>query len=390
MHVLFVITSLGAGGTERSTALLLPQLRELGVEATVVCFVHREEGDEQRVIGAGFDVRFVRARRFPGRVRAVRRIMRTVRPDLVHTAVFDADQVGRVAAVGTGIPVLGSLVNTPYVAARLVDPNVDRWKLEAVRLLDAATARTLGTHFHAVTEGVAVDAVQTLGIRRDRITVVERGRDPEALGRRSAERRAQARADLGLAPGAEVVLAVGREEYQKGHVHLIEALAELAASRPEAMVVIAGRPGNASGAIDAAIRQRRVGDRVLRLGHRDDVAELLCAADVFAMPSLYEGTAGAAIEALALETPIVASDLAGTRGVLVAGRTADLVPVGDARELARAIATTLDDAQGRAARVACGRELFDERFTLARSAERMAELYAVVAGRGRRRRSPSS
>ena len=386
MRVLFVITSLGAGGTERSTALLLPHLRELGIDSTVVCLVHRDEGDEQRVIDEGFDVRVLRARRFAARVGRVRTLMRSLEPDVVHTAVFDADQVGRVAALGSGVPVLGSLVNTPYVVERLADPNIDRWKLMTVRAIDSSTARTLGTHFHAVTEGVAVDAVQSLGIHRDRITVVERGRDPEALGRRTAARRSAARAKLGMDPCAEVILAVGREEYQKGHVHLVDALATLGGTRPDALVLIAGRSGNASAAIDDAVRRAGLGDRVRRLGHRDDVADLLCAADVFALPSLYEGTAGAAIVALALETPIVSSDLAGTRGVLVDGVTARLVPVGDTAALARALASTLDDASVRSAQVAKGRALFDERFTLTRSAERMAELYGAVADRGRRRR----
>lgn len=377
-----VITSLGAGGTERSTALLLPLVRERGIDVTVVTLVHRDEGDEQRVIDDGFDVRLLAATRFPGRVREVRRLIGEVRPDLVHTAIFDADQVGRVAAVRTGVPVLGSLVNTPYVAERLADPNVDRRKLTAVRAIDSFTARTLGTHFHAVTAGVAADATGSLGIPADRITVVERGRDPDALGRWTPERREAARRSLGIEPDQEVILAVGRQEHQKGHVVLVEALALLAGSRPRAMVVVAGRSGNATAAVDEAIERAGLGDRVRRLGHRDDVADLLVAADVFALPSRYEGTAGAAIEALALEVPVVASDLAGTRGLLVDGENARLVPVGDPRALARALAATLDDPERRA-QVERGRALFEERFTLSRSADRMAELYADVAARGR-------
>lgn len=386
MRVLFSITSLGAGGTERSTALLLPHLRERGIEATVVCLVHRDEGDEKNVIDQGFDVRVLRSGHVSGRVRELRAVIGEVRPEVVHTAVFDADQVGRLAAVATGVPVLGSLVNTPYVAARLEDPNVDRWKLRGVRMIDSLTARTLSTHFHAVTEGVAVDAVQTLGIRRDRITVVERGRDPVVLGRRDPVRRDAARRQLDLDPTAEVILAVGRQEYQKGHVHLVDALGLLATERPEAVVVIAGRPGNATAAIDEAVRRSGLGSRVRRLGHRDDIADLLCAADVFALPSLYEGTAGAAIEALALETPVVSSDLAGTRGVLVDHDNARLVPVADPVALAGAICELLDDPDSARARAVRGRTLFDERFTLARSAERMAELYAAVAAAGRRPR----
>lgn len=384
MRVLLVITSLGAGGTERSTALLLPHLRERGIDATVVALVHREEGDEQRVIDEGFDVRFLAAGRLPGRVRELRGLIGELRPDVVHTAVFDADQTGRLAAVRTAVPVLGSLVNTPYVAARLADPNVDRRKLAAVRAVDSLTARTLGTHFHAVTEGVAVDAVDSLGIRRDRITVVERGRDPDQLGRRTDERRAAARRSLGFGADREVILAVGRQEHQKGQVVLVDALASIAASRPQAVVVVAGRSGNASAAIDEAVTRTGMGDRVRLLGHRDDIADLLCAADVFALPSRYEGTAGAAIEALALEVPVVASDLAGTRGLLVDGENARLVPVDDARALADALAATLDDPRRGAEQVARGRAVFDERFTLSRSADRMAQLYADVAARGRR------
>ncbi len=384
MRVLFVITSLGAGGTERSTALLLPLLRSRGIEATVVCLVRRDVGDEQTVIDGGFDVRFLGSSRFLGRVRELRSVVRDVDPALVHTAVFDADQVGRLSALGTGVPVLGSLVNTPYVAERLADPNISRAKLSLVRGIDALTARTLTSHFHAVTEGVAADAVTSLGIGPERITVVERGRDPEVLGSRSATRRSRVRAGLGLDPGAEMILAVGRQEHQKGHVHLVEALALLVHRRPDAMVVIAGRPGNATAALEDAISRTALSARVRRLGHRDDVADLLSAADVFALPSRYEGTAGAAIEALALETPVVATDLAGTRGVLVDADNARLVPVGDPPALARALAATLEDPAAAIDRARRGRALFEERFTLSGSADRMVALYAAVAERGRR------
>jgi glycosyltransferase involved in cell wall biosynthesis len=108
-------------------------------------------------------------------------------------------------------------------------------------------------------------------------------------------------------------------------------------------------------------------------------SDLLAAADVFAMPSRYEGTAGAAIEALALEAPIVASDLDGTRGLLIDGVNALLVPAADPVELRRAIERVLADPAGAHARTARGRHLFETRFTLARSATRMVELYHEVA-----------
>lgn len=391
MRVVLVINSLGAGGTERSTAVLLPRLRDLGIDPIVVCLLHRDEGDERRVIDEGFDVRFLRAANLAGRVREVRGILRDVRPALVHTAIFEADVIGRLAAAGTGIPVLTSLVNTPYDAARRDDPNVAGWKLGVVRTVDAWSGRSLTAHFHAVTEGVADDAVATLGIPRTRITVVERGRDPAELGERTEQRRSRVRASLDIDHDAEVVFAAGRQEYQKGHVHLLAAVRALAPDRPHLVTLIAGRTGNATTAIDTARREHHLGSRVRLLGHRDDVADLLVAADVFVLPSLYEGTAGAAIEALALELPVVATRVAGTRGVLVDRENALLVPPGDDRRLAAAIAETLDAPELARERAARGRTMFEERFTLDRSARRMADLYAEVAAaparpRGRRRR----
>jgi len=379
VRVVFVINSLGAGGTERSTAVLLPYLRDRGIDAVVVCLLHRPEGDEARVIAQGFDVRFLAAKGMVGRVRALRTLLRELEPDVVHTAIFEADIVGRLAAAGTGIPVLTSLVNTPYAPARRSDPNVVPWKLAIVRQIDAITGRLFTRRFHAVTPGVADDAVATLHVDRARITVVERGRDPEALGRRTPARRADARKGLGLADDEPLVLAVGRQEYQKGHVHLVEAMRDVTRNHPAAVLAIAGRSGNATAALERSIVASGLGDRVRLLGHRDDVGDLLAAADIFAMPSLYEGTAGAAIEAMALEAPIVACDLAGTAGILEHDVNALLVPVADPVALAKAIEQVLDDPDAAAARSDRAREVFERRFTLARSADRMATLYAEVA-----------
>ncbi len=384
LRVAVVINSLGAGGTERSTAVLLPHLRAWGIDATVVCLVHRDEGDEASVIAQGFDVRFIGPGRWLPRVAAVRRVLREVKPDVVHTAIFEADVVGRLAAAGTGMPVLSSLVNTPYDPSRRDDPNVVPWKLDAVRRIDSLTGRLLTARFHAVTPGVRDDAVATLGLPATRIDVVERGRDPDQFGRRTPERRAEVREALGLSDEQPLVVAVGRQEFQKGHVHLIEAMARLVAAGSPAVAVIAGRSGNATAAITEALDGRRsLQDRVRLLGHRDDIADLLAAADVFVMPSLYEGTAGAAVEAFALEAPVVAADLTGTRGILVDGDNAWLVPMGDpaalAVDLADAIAAVLADPAEAASRAARGRRVFEERFTLTRSADRMAALYRSVA-----------
>jgi glycosyltransferase involved in cell wall biosynthesis len=301
----------------------------------------------------------------------------------VHTTIFESDVLGRVACIGTSVPVVTSLVNTSYDPVRLDDPNVTGWKLKMVKEIDGFTARHGSTYFHAISRSVAEASVRDLRIDPQRITVIERGRDPRRLGEPSPDRRAKARAELGLDPDDVVLTTVGRQEYQKGQWILIEAMAAVLRSNAAVRLVLAGRPGSASERLREALRRTPLSDRVTVLGHRDDVPDVLAASDVFVFPSLYEGLGGALLEAMALGLPIVASDLPAIREVVAPGANAELVPAGSSDALSGSLSALVADPERRSAMGARSREIFEERFTLERSAGRMLELFLGVAERGR-------
>jgi glycosyltransferase involved in cell wall biosynthesis len=332
MRVLFVIDGLGVGGAERSLAELVPGLDASGFDVTIACLHRRDGGVEPSVIEAGTDVRFLPSG--PSAIRALRRIIRAEQPDIVHTTLLASNLVGRLGSVGTDPVLLTSLVNTPYVTARRADPRVRPMALSAMKLVDGITARRFTDHFHAITAAVKQWAVEDLRIDGDRITVVRRGRDAVRLGEPTPRRRAEGRRVLGLDPEDEVVVNVGREEYQKGQRQLVEAIASLAARRPRLKLLIAGRRGASSEELDRSANDLGLGDRVIRLGHRPDVADVLAAADVFAFPSRFEGLGGAVIEAMALGLPIVSTDLPAVREIVEEGRNALLVPPDSPRDLA--------------------------------------------------------
>lgn len=394
MKVLYVINGLGTGGAERSLAEMLPMLVERGVEPTVVCLYRRQEGVERSVIDAGIPVRFIDGTSLPMRVAQLRRLLKQHRPDLVHTTIFESDLVGRLACAGTGIPVLTSLVNTSYDPVRLQDPNVNARRLRAVQLLDGWTARHLTAHFHAITHAVKDSAVRDLGIPAEAVTVVERGRDAGRLGAPSPDRRARSRLRLGLEPAADVVVAAGRQEYQKGHRYLFEALPALQGEHPRLVVLMAGRTGHSTPELTRLHAELPAPERVRFLGHRDDLPDVLAAADVFVFPSLYEGLGGVVIEAMALGLPIVASDLPTLREVL-GPDTAEFAPVASPYDLAHSIDTLLNDSERRTRYGQDSATRFTEMFNLPRSADRVVSLYSRVTasgnGRGRplRRQSPT-
>lgn len=382
MRVVYVINGLGTGGTERSLAELMPVLRGAGVALTVVCLHRRAEGVEHQVRDAGFDVRFLHATGWIGRVRELRRLLRQERPDVVHTTIFESDVIGRLAAARTGCVVVSSLVNTSYDRSRLDDRNVSAVKLWAARQVDGWTARHLTHHLHAITDAVRTSSARALGLDVDRISVVERGRDPARLGRPSPERRLAARRALRVDDDAEVVINVGRQEHQKGQVDLLRAVDMLAARRPTLVLIQAGRRGHASPELDAVTAAPSLAGRVRFLGHREDVPELLAAADVFAFPSRYEGFGGAVIEAMALGLPIVTTTVPALLEVVEPDRNALVVPPGRPDLLADAVELLLDDATRRASFGARGRAIFLERFTLERAAHRLLRLYEEVGGTG--------
>lgn len=383
LTILHVIDGLGRAGAERSLAEMLPLLRDRGFTQTVACLRRRGGGVEHEVIEAGFDVRFLQAHGHVGRVLELRRIIREIQPHVVHSTLFNADIASRLACIGRPTRALSSLVNTTYDPVRYSDPRVGRVALAAVRFVDAATAHIAGTRFHAITETVKRENMAALRLPAGRVTIVPRGRDPQRLGRPDPVRRARARSALGIEPNDEVVVNVGRQEFQKGQRYLLEALPALLTERPELIVLVVGRDGSATDELLKLHDELNLGSRVRFIGFRSDVPDILAAADVFVFPSLYEGLGGALIEAMALGLPIVASDLPVLREVVVQGRNALLVPPKEAHAIAGALRQLLGDTRLREHLGTSSRNRFEECFTLEKSAAAMAEWYATMASGSR-------
>jgi glycosyltransferase involved in cell wall biosynthesis len=229
--------------------------------------------------------------------------------------------------------------------------------------------------FHAITQAVKDAAVRDLGIDPDKVTVVARSRNRQRLGEPSPERRSAVRGRLGLPEDAFVVLNVGRQEYQKGQRYLLEAMPSLLRLFPGTVALIVGKEGNQTPELVELHGKLALGDAVRFLGHRDDVADLMNAADTFVLPSLYEGLAGVLIEAMAMGLPIVASRLDAVSEVVVESGNAILVPAGNPEELAEGLALLALDADRRLSYGRMSKRIFDARFRSEMNERRMAGFF---------------
>jgi glycosyltransferase involved in cell wall biosynthesis len=378
MRVTYVIDSLVGGGAETSLAALAPQYARRGIELSVV-YIKDGEGLQEEIEAGG--AQLYCAAGLGGRAGNVRRVaahLRNHRPDLVHTTLFEADLAGRVAAKLTRVPVVSSLVNVQYGPEHYSAPHIKSWRLRAAQVLDATTARTT-KRMHALTEHVADTMAERLAVARERIDVIPRGRDSVALGRRSTERARHARSALGVDESTPLVVAAARQEFQKGLDVLLRAWPDVRDNLPGAVLAIAGREGNHTAELHALAGSTH--DSIRWLGARHDVPDLLVAADAFVLPSRWEGLGSVLIEALALEAPVVASDLVPVREVV--GECAWLFRPGDSAALAAALTSALSNPTRNIELSRHGRARFEQRFTIETVADQMLGFYQTALGTSR-------
>jgi glycosyltransferase involved in cell wall biosynthesis len=185
---------------------------------------------------------------------------------------------------------------------------------------------------------------------------------------------------LGSGPGESLLCNVGRLDKGKGQASFLRALAEMRARDPRhrfrALLVGDGpqRDDLQQLAVSLGLEER-----VLLLGVRRDIAEIVAASDVFVLASLNEGLSQAMLEAMALGVPVVATDVGGTSDAVVAGRTGWLVMPGDSIGLATALSEALDDKREAATRAAAARELIQQQFSLTGHLARLEDLYRGIA-----------
>jgi glycosyltransferase involved in cell wall biosynthesis len=234
-----------------------------------------------------------------------------------------------------------------------------------------------GAWVHTPSEFVRAEVVDLLGADPDRVVAIHHG--VTAL---EAPDAAAAEAGRGLAGGERYVLAVGTVEPRKDLPTLVRAFDLVAADDPSVRLVIAGPDGWGTDALAAALVSSSHRDRIVRLGYVADRArgELVAGASVFAFPSVYEGFGLPPVEAMHAGVPVVATRAGSLPEVCRDG--ADLVDVGDAAGLARALSRVLadgghrDDLVARGRRVAAG---YDWDVTTDRVARLLAR---VAAARG--------
>ena len=359
LRILQMVESDGPGGAETMILQLSLELRRRGHTVELVGPPHGTGWLAAQLERRGMVLHTFSLRRplDPGCYRGLKDLMQRLEIQVVHSHDFTMAVYGAAAARSLGRRHVITFHGGLGMLARWRRRVAIRWAMRASTATVAVSGATRRIYS------------ARLGISPDRFAVIPNGISV-SLGRSGADSCGTRPPRWGAAGPRRRQCDVGQ-----GSSRLVQALAQLIGAEVPWRLVIAGDERDAAAPIRALLAGTPVQDRVRLLGLRDDVPDLLAAADIFAMPSLSEGLPLALLEAMFAGRAIVASAVGGIPEVITNDREGLLVPPSDPGALAAALRRLLDDPAlrirlGRAAQVRSA-----EHFTVGAMADAYERLY---------------
>lgn len=379
VRVLRVIARLNIGGPAKHVALLTKRLDPTVYDTTLVCGkISPEEGDMgyyaeqmgvQPIVLAGLrrnisilDDVVVLWRMY--------RLMRQLRPHIVHTHTAKAGFIGRFAAWMAGVPVIVHTFHG-HVFTGYFSPN----KVRVFLALERMVAR-ISDAILALTNSLRKELSETYHITaKNRIMVLPLGLDLQPFTRME-RMKGGIRQQYKLDPLTPLVGIVGRLAPVKNHALFLHAAQIILNQRPNVRFLIVG-DGELRAASQELARELGIQDAVIFAGWMQDVRGVFADLNVKVLCSHNEGTSVSVIEALATSCPVVSTDVGGMRDLLEGGKLGRLVPPDDAPALAQAILETIDNPPD----PAVARQLMLDQYGIERLLKDMDSLYRGLLAR---------
>lgn len=364
-RILMVVSVLGWSGAETQLLHLAAGLSRRGHTVTVLA-IRKVTTDVTSLHEAGVEVVALGASGRLGKLQAVGHIVRYARrADMVHCTGWDASLWGRCGAIAARRPVVVT-EHTPGRDMQVTRGGASRGRVIALhnKLLDRWTYATVAV------AAWQVDLLASEGVLRRTIVHIPNGVPVQELRRRGAA-GGTSRTKLGIPEDAFLIAHVARFASQKGQPATLRAISRLREDIGDVRVIFVGE-----GAEEEAVRRQAAAmeaEWAMFLGRREDVPALFRISDLAVLPSAAEGLPMSLIEALAVGTPVVATDVGDVRWLLESSGGGICVASGDEEAFTRACRRVLADSvfrQRLSTAAVQGADEFD--------AERMTDRYQNV------------
>jgi glycosyltransferase involved in cell wall biosynthesis len=385
LKVLHFIESLGSGGAERLLHTNLQHLDRDTFENRVVTVFPSADYWRGPIEDLGVPVSSLKCGSYRELLTGIRRFRTFISadpPDVIHTHLFAANVIGRVAGRHSRVPVISSIHNPEYEPEAVANASVSvRAKVRVARDIDKLTASYGCSRMIAVSRYVKETTAARLGFSPGKIDVIYNPVDLPTE-QPNADRMALLET-IGTPHDAFVIMTVGRLSPQKGFAEAVRAMPEILAIEPAARLISIGSQADRdyTSLVQREIASLGLADSVHMLGERRDIHSLLAACDVFLFPSLFEGLGIALAEAMVSGRACVASRIRPLDEFVEDGVNGILVDPGSPESIAGAIIGLMHDEPKRRsigkAAAATARDLFQPE----PAARKLEEIYQSVLGK---------
>ena len=371
MRLAYVIKEMEVGGSQTHLMQVLRLLDRTRFEPVLYCLTGKGALlDATRALGVPIYTPAA-ASSFKGfgligRVAALARALRQDRIDIVHNYLLRANLVGSISARLARVPVV------------LCSKRGCHWR-RGFELVGAKIGNALADSVMVNADAVRDFVHGNEGCPREKMAVIPSGVDTDRF---QPLRPAQFKARLGLPTDRLIVGVVTRMRVRKGVEEFIRAIGEVRETRPEVHGVIVGEV-SLDDELQKLVRALQLESHLSLLGRRSDMPEVFSAFDVFVLSSHDEGMSNAILEAMAMEKPVVATDVGGTGEVVRHGHSGLLVPPKDPHALAVAVSEVLAQPARAHEMGRLGRRIVEEGFSAHAMVRQMEQLYLdLAAARG--------
>ncbi len=376
-RILFVTSSLQIGGTERHLAAITPALVKLGWSISVYSLTGsgalRDEMQDKGVEVFVPPLRFGMFNHLPQLLLGgahLFNVIRRHRPTIIHFFLPAAYLVGAPLAIFSGVPVR-------IMSRRSLNVYQQSYPLamKFERRLHRKMTAILGNSRSVVRELNQLEDVPT-----NRLGLIYNGVDTARFT--NAGSRKVTRAALQLGDETLALVMVGNLIPYKGHGDLVSALGLTAPSLPDDWrLLLVGRDFGVAAGLREQASKLGIEDKIVFLGVRNDVPEILKACDIGVLCSHQEGFSNAILEGMAAGLPMIVTDAGGNAEAVADGETGIVVPPRAPALLAAAIERLAQDAPLRASLGNAARDRVADYFSLERSIKAYDALYrALLAG----------
>jgi glycosyltransferase involved in cell wall biosynthesis len=363
--ILIITATLNFGGAERTVVDSAKALAKNGKYHPIVCSLLDKGEMKKEIEKSGIEYvspGFKKVKNAIPNLIAIRRLIKKIRPDIIHAHQFASDFYGSIGAIWLKIPIISHIHNPdmPQPLSR----KIARYVL----------SRWLINYFILTIENESEWFEKNIPLAKEKISILHNAVDQKNLSLPDGFDKKKMRSELNIPEKNFIIGSVGRIVWEKGYDLLLSAFKNILEKHPDSFLILVG-DGPELKKLKNMARKLNIFDKVIFAGYRQDAAKWISLFDIFVASSKMESFSLASLEAMHLGTPVIITDHFSSKDIL--SRASMVVPCSD-KGIIEGIEKLMENPELRKEMSEKGNKMIKEEFSMDFYAEKLEKIYDKV------------